>query len=163
MFSFQPLTSNHPLILESWILDKCYSIQRVKSLKGGVRACFHVALWRGNEKKIKEQKIKGKKILKGRKPQWKGHVKGKEQNKPAWKWSPGVLRRQDHTITALPRKSQCVRLKPGRPECDPSAAPDPFPLSRSPKSLTCVDKEQNQLWKQDPWTPEQPPCVHPSR
>lgn len=30
------------------------------------------------------------------------------------------------------------------------------------KAITCVDKEQDQLRKQDPGTPGQPPCVHPS-
>lgn len=31
------------------------------------------------------------------------------------------------------------------------------------KAIFCVDKEQHQLRKQDPWTPGQPPRVHPSQ
>lgn len=31
------------------------------------------------------------------------------------------------------------------------------------KTIVCEHKEQNQLWKQDPWTAGQPSRVHPSR
>lgn len=32
------------------------------------------------------------------------------------------------------------------------------------KAIVCVDQQQQQpLWKQEPGTPGQPPCVHPSR
>lgn len=109
----------------------------------------------------RERKRKGK----------KGKVKEKEQNKTKTRggraegpgapflWLPGG----DHTVLALPQRSPCVPPYPRCPEGDPGSVPSPLPLSRLPKPLTCVDKEQDQLRKQDPWTPGQPPRVHPSR
>lgn len=69
----------------------------------------------------------------------------------------------DHTVLALPQRSPCVPPNPRNPEGDPGSVPSPLPLSLHPKPLTCADKEQDQLRKQDPWTPGQPPRVHPSR
>lgn len=36
----------------------------------------------------------------------------------------------------------------------PIAAVRPAVFAALSKAVVCVDKEQNQLWKQDPWTPE---------
>lgn len=43
------------------------------------------------------------------------------------------------------------------------AAVRPAVFATLSKAIVCVDQEQDQLGKQDPWTPGQPARVHPSR
>ena len=59
----------------------------------------------------------------------------------------------------------CCLLGESPPFYIPALAPRPWldPLSLFPLPLTCINKEQDQLRKQDPWTPGQPQRVHPSR
>lgn len=75
------------------------------------------------------------------------------------RWLP----RGDHTVFALPQGPRASRPTRVAPRVIQAQSQVPFPSPVTPKSLTCVDKKQDQLRKQDPWTPGQPPRVHPSR
>lgn len=88
----------------------------------------------------------------------KGTVKERNKTKPRGGGDQGPLLRGPHHLRAPGASTQTASPRVG-PKRGPGA---PIPLPR-PGSLTCEHREQNQLWKQEPWTAGQPSCVHPSR